>query len=186
MAQWQGKTDEELISELQKGDLEAFTVIYTRYRKRLYNFILRLVEDRHRAEDLFQETMLRVYLHRRSYRPQATFKTWLYTIARHLCLNLLAREKVDRPARSSPPLHLQADPSPNPEKRLELVEQEEAVQQAIRSLPLAQREVLILTRFEGLSYREVAQVLGKTESTVRVIAHRALLVLKDHLPHTGR
>ena len=181
MAQWQGKTDEELISLLQKGDLEAFAALYARYRKRLYNFILRLLGDRDRAEELFQETMLRVYLHRRSFRPQATFRTWLYTIARNLCLNLLGSKKVDRLAPSSPPLHLHADPSPNPEQHLELVEQEETVRQAIQSLPLPQREVIILTRFEGLSYREVAHILGKSESAVRVMAHRALLVLKGHL-----
>jgi RNA polymerase sigma-70 factor (ECF subfamily) len=180
LAQWQEKTDEELISELQKGDLEAFTLLYARYQKRLYNFLLRLLGDRDRAEELFQETMLRVYLHRRSYLPHATFRTWLYTIARHLCLNLLAREKKERLAPGPPSLHLQADPSFNPEQRLELVEQEEAVRQAILSLPLPQREVIILTRFEGLSYREVAQILSKSESAVRVIAHRALLTLQEY------
>ena len=180
MAEWQGKTDEELISQLQKGDVEAFAILYARYRKRLYNFILRLLGDRYLVEELFQETMLRLYLHRRSYRPEATIRTWLYSIARHLCLNLLGSKKVDRLAPGPPPLHLQADPSPNPEQRLELVEREEVVRQAILSLPLTQREVIILTRFEGLSYQEVAQILSKSESAVRVMAHRALLTLKEY------
>lgn len=71
-------------------------------------------------------------LHRRSYRPQATVRTWLYSIARTLCLNLLRKEKVIQGVHDSPRLHLRADPSPHPEQRLGLVEQEEAVRQASR------------------------------------------------------
>lgn len=166
---------------LQQGELEAFHPLYVRYRTRLYNFLLRILEDRARAEELFQETMLRVYLHRRSYRPQATFRTWLYTIARHLCLNLLSREKGERLVLDAPALHLHTDPPPNPQEHFERIERAETVRRAIRSLPLPQREVILLTRFEGLSTRDVAQILGKSESAVRVMAHRALRLLKDHL-----
>ncbi len=149
-------------------------------------FIISFLEDRDQAEDLFQETMLRLYLHRRSYHPQASLRTWIYSIARHLCLNVLDRQKADRVAPASTVLDPEADPSPNPQQHLELVERAEAVRKAIRSLPLPHREVILLARFEGLPYREVARIVGRSEPAVRVMAHRALLSLKRSLKAQGK
>lgn len=184
----QARRDEELMLDLKRGNLEAFTILYERYQRRLYNFILRYVEDPSTAEDLFQETFLKVYRLREAYDQKALFVTWLYTIARNLCWDERKSPRRRQGERSQPPRlpsSEPADPSPGPLGTLEAKEREALVRKAIASLPDVDREVLILSRYEGLRYEEIAKVLGTSAQAVKARAHRALTALKEHLKQYG-
>lgn len=175
------ESDEWLMARVRDGNVAAFQNLYERHHRSLFTFLLRLLADRPTAEDLLQETFLRVYLHRETYRPTATFRTWLFTIARNLAVDQLRRGGIawERPGedqRAEVP-----DSSPSPLRRVEAAERLEELENALRQLPPGQREVLLLSRYAGLSHAEIAQVTGSSPEAVRVALHRALSRLRDLL-----
>src|SRR6476619_3864018 len=98
------EADEELMMQYQKGEVRAFEVLLQRHRKPVYNFILRYVGDRETAEDLLQEAFMRVIKGAEAYKRQAKFTTWLYTIARNLCVDQTRRRKHRKHASLDAPL----------------------------------------------------------------------------------
>lgn len=183
MRQWYQQSDEALMTSIQADRPGAFEALYTRYRIRLYNFIRRFIGDQSSAEDIFQETFLRVYRERHRYEPRAAVSTWLYTIARNLCL----QEIEKRSHRQSGSAHLSdgaaipASPTDDPLSRLEAADTAARVAHAVALLPPSEREVLILSRYEGLPHSQIAAITGKSEGAVRVALSRALAALRDHL-----
>ncbi len=181
-------SDEDLAEQLYQGDREALELLYQRYHHRLFNFILRMTGDRAIAEELLQETFLRLAESRRRYRRTASFRTYLYTIARNLCLDTLKSARWREhslpgvgEARAAPPDRQPAARDVDPHAALEAREQAEAVRLALLQLPPADREVLILSRYEGLRYEEIAKLLGTTTGAVKARAHRALEALRRRL-----
>ncbi len=174
--------DQELMLAVKAGDRTAFEQLYRRYRERLYPFLMRYTGDAATAQDLFQETFLRVFRDRARYEPRAAFSTWLFTIARNLFLDsvkrtgtpqkFLEREAVSRAA---------PDPSPGPLETLEQREADAMLRRAVASLEEQDRAILLLSRFEGLRYGEIAEILGISEGAVKVRAHRALQALRRAL-----
>jgi RNA polymerase sigma-70 factor (ECF subfamily) len=161
----------------------AFEALYTRYRVRLYNFIRRFIGDQSTTEDIFQETFLRAYRERHRYTPGTALSTWLYTIARNLCLHEIEK-RSRRQSRSNNREHtatLQTTPTEDPLARLEATETAEIIAKAVALLPPAEREVLILARYEGLPHSQIAAISGKSEGAVRVALSRALTALRHHL-----
>jgi RNA polymerase sigma-70 factor (ECF subfamily) len=174
--------DERLMLRVQKGDMKAFEALYDRYNKRLFHFILRFVRQRTLAEDILQETFLHLLKGRKGYRKSFRFSTYLFTIGRNLCLDSLKswqrnhlqisrEEKIDR-AR---------DPSKGPQKILEETEMAKMLQDEIQTLPADQREVLLLSKYSGLSYEEIAQIIDTTPAAAKQKAYRAMLSLKQKL-----
>lgn len=173
--------DESLMEEVRGGSSEAFGIVYDRHHRAVFNFLLRFLGDRRAAEDLLQEAFVRVYLHREDYRPTAAFRTWLFTIARNLLVDHLRRaiarpESVDNAA-----LEQAADTSPGPLAELEGRALEDQLQRAVSRLPAFQREVILMSRFAGLSHEEIAQVTGASPGSVRVALHRGLRRIRDLL-----
>jgi len=178
----------------QEGDEAAFDRIVLHFRVPVDRFIHRYVQDPDRAEDLAQETFLRVYRSRDRYRPAARFRTWLFTIAVRLCLNDLRARRRERrvivplPAAVSPEgaeediLGAAAEGgSEGAHEALERKELEKAVDAAIAALPPSQRSALLLIRFEELSYREIGDVLGVSASAVKSIVNRGREKLRESL-----
>lgn len=161
----------------------AFEALYTRYRVRLYNFIRRFIGDPPSVEDIFQETFFRAYRERGRYVPQSAVSTWLYTIARNLCLHEIEKESRRQavPANPGDLTTVQASPTEDPLLRLEATETSNRIARAVALLPPAEREVMILARYEGLSHTEIAAITGKSEGAVRVALSRALTTLRHHL-----
>ena len=166
--------DKSLMEAVRCGSAEAFGVLYDRHHRALFNFLLRFLGDRRAAEDLLQETFLRVYLHREDYRPTAAFRTWLFTIARNLLLDHLRRAGARLESVADAALEQVADTSPGPLAELEGRALEEQLQIVVSHLPAFQREVVLLSRFAGLSHEEIAQVTGASPGAVRVALHRGL------------
>ena len=152
--------DDELMARVAGGSESALELLITRHRDRLVRMSARLTRDRGHAEDVVQETFVRLVDHAGGYEGRGQFVSWLYTIARRLSLNVIRaqqrRPEVALEAANDRPSHA------SPEKALELKE----VRRALANLPERQRKALWLKAAEGRSYREIARMLDCTESDV--------------------
>ena len=163
--------DELLVRRAQTGDTEAFGKLVERYMRRAYYAALGLVGSPDDAMDLSQEAFARAFRHRGKIDPERPFYAWLYQILRRLCFNFVRDRRTRRQklSEASEWLAEQADArvaSPRPDRALELVECRRRVLAAIESLPERDREVLVLKEFEGLRYREIADLIGIPIGTV--------------------
>jgi len=165
---------------LQAGDHEALRLLYERHARSIYNFARRLLIDPSGAEDVLQETFLRTYRDRAAFRPTALFTTWAFTIARNLCVDIL-RSARRRSEVAADPLPETGDPRPIPLEHLERLEQETSLRRALAALPTEDREVLLLSRYHGLKYRDIAAIVGASEDAVKMRVHRALARLRKLL-----
>jgi RNA polymerase sigma-70 factor (ECF subfamily) len=161
--------DRDLQLRLRAGDEEALSVLFARHRDDVFALCWRLA-GASIADDLLQETFLRVWLYRASLTGRARFSTWLYVVARNVCMDYLSRRARDRSLNEDPPApEKTGEPSwtPNAERRV-------VVQELLAELPLEVREALVLSRFHGLSYREIGEISGCSAGAVKVRIHRAL------------
>jgi len=180
---------QELMVRLKEGDQEAFAELVRTYERLVINFAFRYLGDRALAEDVAQETFLRVYRNRKKWRPEAKFRVWLLTIVTRLCLNeLRSRLRERRVLRFrneciDEDQDLEAvDPKVDPpEIAAAKRERAEMVRKAIDRLLANQRAAVLLQHFEGLSYEEVAAVLGTTVEAVRSLLVRARRNLRKAL-----
>jgi RNA polymerase sigma-70 factor, ECF subfamily len=172
--------DREVLARVAAGDGDAFGDLVERHQERLLRLCERLLGDREEARDAAQEAFLRAFRKAGSFRPRGQVYTWLYRIAVNHCLNRLRRRRLVRflpfagadegEAAAFDP----ADGAPDPAAALTARRRWRATRQAIAALPPSQRAVLVLVRFEGLSYREVAAALGITLGAVESRLFRAM------------
>jgi RNA polymerase sigma-70 factor (ECF subfamily) len=171
-----------------RGDDGAFDELYRRGAPRLRGFLVRLCSDLALAEDLTQEAFLRIHLARGSFMPNAAALPWMMAIARNAFLDHTRRETVRRVTReqaSESGTRVEAAPETRGDEVLAARETFAIVRRALDQMPLLQREAFVLLRFEGLSVREAAQLLGATEAAVKVRAFRAYEALRTALSREG-
>ena len=174
-----------------EGDRAAFRTLFRRYQAPLVNFLRRMVLDREEAEDLAQDVFLSVYQAAPRYRPEAKFSTWLYRIATNAALN--ARKSRHRhptialdALEANPPGRVPAARGEPADQAVERAEIASAIDRALRRLPERQRAAVVLQRFEGLSYDEIAAALGVSTDAVDALLRRAKVALRDALaPYRG-
>jgi RNA polymerase sigma-70 factor (ECF subfamily) len=176
-----------LIQRAQRGDREAFNAIMDLYRERVVRMAFHMVGNPEDAQDLCQETFVKVYRSLGSFDRKRAFSPWLYRIAHNVVLDFLRRKKV-RPALMEPdPDHpLEEDPDPQaetPQEALLSKEMRREVMQAIQSLPENYRSVVVFRFLDELSYAEIADALDLTESNVMMRMSRARRMLRDKLKH---
>ena len=186
-------TDRSLIDAHLRGDHTAFGELVHRYGDSLLGYLTRVCGDREQAEDLFQETFRRVYEKAHTLRGNQ-FKNWLYTIATRAAIDGLRRQrrihvvslnqKLDCDGQNCGELGAVAiaESGPDPSQEAIRAEQKQQVRQALGLLPARQRATLVLAYYQGLSYREVADVMGCSIETVRTQMFRALRTLARTLP----
>jgi RNA polymerase sigma-70 factor (ECF subfamily) len=155
----------------REGDSGAFELLYRRWERGVYNYVLRFLRDPGRAAEVTQDTFLAVVKNRKRYRPLARFATYLFRIAHHRATAVLRRRKV----RAERPLVGPVAGRP-PEREAVL-----AVRDAVSRLPDPQREAVVLREFHGLSYDELAEVLEVPVGTVRSRLHRARAAMLEML-----
>jgi RNA polymerase sigma-70 factor (ECF subfamily) len=171
------KTDEEeLIRRAIQRDPEAFGELYVRHLDRIYRYIYYKVGNGMEAEDLTEAVFLRAWEALERYRPQGhPFSSWLYRIAHNLIVDHYRARRDEAPIDSVS--FALADGGLGPEELLVQEAEAARLHQAISQLPEAQQHVILLRFTVGLSHREVAQIVGKSEGAVRVMQHRALAAL---------
>jgi RNA polymerase sigma-70 factor (ECF subfamily) len=189
--------DAALMLRVKQGDTAAFTTLVEKYKQPVMNLAFRTLRDETEAEDLAQTAFVQAWKSAARYEPSAKFSTWLFTIARNLCLNEIRRrhrhpaESLDqtRDDADDQPLHQVEDrriaAAPDHLLRGEL---ESKVDEALSVLPENQRTALLLCRQEELSYEEIAEVLGCSLSATKSLIHRARETIKAKLKpylHSG-
>lgn len=181
----QAPDDNALMFEVQAGRLDRLGLLFERHHRSLYGYFLRLTRHPARSEDLVQEVFLRVLTYRRSFRGEGSFKAWLFMIARRVYYDDGRTWRREPPAEET--THLEAtSPDPAPLDRLAQHDAEAALHAALDALPETKREVVILSRFHGLKYEEIAELLGCTVGAVKVRVHRALKDLRNHYARLTR
>ena len=174
--------------ELKRGDRSAFEALMRKYYPRILNFIYRFISNRQIAEDLSQDVFMKVYKSAWRYRPRSQFQTWLYTIAKNVCLNELRRKRnlmvsLDETHEfGESELRKEiADSGSDPDQDLLQKEKATLIQAAINDLPENQRVAVILKRYENFSYTQIAATLNITDKAVKSLLSRAKGNLKNKL-----
>lgn len=182
--------DAQLMLRVKRGDAAAFAVLVEKYQQPILNLLTRTLGDPTEAEDLAQAVFLQAWKSARRYRPTAKFSTWLFTIARNLCLNEL-RRRARHPAESLDAPHPAAEGEPHhnppdartasPPEALLQGELERKIEEALAALPENQRTAILLCRQEELSYEDIAAVLGCSLSATKSLIFRGRETLKRRL-----
>lgn len=171
-------TDEALMIRFQSGDRSAFALLVRRHQRPLYNFALRQLRSAPGAEEIVQDAFVRVVQNAADFKHEARFSTWLYTIARNLCIDQLRKHalrrhpSLDEPKRAEegegPTLGEQtADGRADVERATVAGEIRERVLAAIDELPEEQREVFLMREVASLPFKEIAEIVGVPENTVK-------------------
>ena len=178
--------DEMLVAQFKSGSQKAFDELMKRYERRIFGYLLRSVRNYEDAEELTLEVFFKAYRALGSWEPKAKFSTWLYTIASNLSIDY-HRSKSRKPVfilEDEDVIEkrlVATDISSNPEKHLEDKERGRIIREAVDELSSKQKAVFMLTRYEGLQIKEVAETLGIAEGTVKIHLHRAMKKLQTIL-----
>ena len=167
-------SDEDLMTQFQQGTVTAFDILVSRYKDSLMHYIYRFLHDVEECEDLLQETFLRVYRNRHSYRRIAKFSTWLYTIAGNLARSEYRKRKL-RQLYSLQSVNLDAeeyefqipDETHPPDDFAEGSLQDQYIQDALQQIPEEFREIVVLRDVQQLTYQEIAEITGLPMGTVK-------------------
>ena len=170
-------TDETLMQQVKQGDLRKTSDLFDRYHKQLYNFFVKITFDRELGHDLVQNVFLRMIKYRKTYNETKVFKSWMYQIARNVYADHARKNKV-----------LGADLADVEQVKTYLARVDEKMVQDEREkllyislfrLTPAQREILILTRFQQMKYEEVAKIMDTSVANIKVKVHRAMHKLRE-------
>lgn len=187
-------SDEALLSSSLEGNLVAFDLLVDRYYDRLYGYLIRFLKDSDMAEDLLQETFLRVWKNRAEFRNIASFSTWIYTIAGNLARSEWRRRKRWRmirlgPSRDDEEHEIElADEGIGPDLIVEIRMAVEELTEEVHKLPDRYREVVILRDIQGMTYEEIAGIVQVPVGTVKSRLNRGRLILQEKLGkwHEGK
>ncbi len=187
-----GQSDEKLMRRYQAGDVGAFEALLRRHRAALHAFLYRLTGDRSRAEDLAQETWLKVVAAAPRWERRARFTTWAFSIARNVALDEARRsshrtvESLDAPRADGRVLaDGVAAEAPGPDRGAESALLRPKLEAALAALPLEQREVFVLREYAGVPFADIAEITGAPVPTVKSRMRYALEALRADLARLG-
>jgi len=186
-------TDEELVISVRSGDHQSLGVLVARWERPLFCFAYRMLQRQEDARDICQETFLRVLKKAHRFRDGSKFSTWMYQIALNLCRDQLRKRRrwstilaenreLDEQTDVPPDARLAGD---DPSLQVEKRQKTRALQLALKEIPSEQREVLIMKEYEGLKFKEIAEILDAPESTVKSRMYYGLTGLKTALSRQG-
>jgi RNA polymerase sigma-70 factor (ECF subfamily) len=181
--------DAQLMLRVREGDEVSFALLLERHRAPVVNFLHRMVQNRAVSEELAQEVFLRVYRSRETYEATAKFTTWLFRIATHLALNCIRDGKKEKRNESLSEELIEgaerqvADRQPSVEQAMIHAVKLREVRKAIEALPEKQRAAVLMHKYQGLDYSQIAGALSCTESAVKSLLFRAYETLRSRLAH---
>ena len=170
-------SDEEIMIKVKNDQLALMKPLFDRYHVKLYNFFLRLTYNEDVSKDLVQNVFYRIIKYRKSYNPEYKFKSWIYQLARNNFADHLKKNKVlfsDFQDVASVSVE-----TTTAFESLELKEKKQALYEAMAQLPEDKREILVMSRFQGLKYEEIGNILNCSVGAVKVKVHRAINQLKE-------
>jgi RNA polymerase sigma-70 factor (ECF subfamily) len=177
--------DAQLVRASQHGDRDAFALLIQRYQHRIFNMILRILQDYEEACEITQEAFLAAWQGLPAFRGEARFPTWLYRIAYHCCLRQLEQRRRDRALQSAMQAQQLLDEADDQERRadsrLEARDRQQMIRQQLEALPSKYRIVLILRHLQDLTYEEMADILMLPIGTIKTHLFRARNLLKERL-----
>jgi RNA polymerase sigma factor (sigma-70 family) len=167
-------TDEELMIEVSKENLDMLTILFDRYHLRIFNFFNKMIRNRSVSEDLTQDVFYKIMKYRSSYKS-GNFAAWIYTIARNIFASYYQKQKKEN-TNELDEKFLKSD-----EKFSTDTNEDELnhLQRALLKLNHTDRELIIMNRYQEIKYHEMAEIIGSSEGAVKVRVHRALKKLKE-------
>ncbi len=182
-------TDNDIIQQILKGDREIFRLLVQRYQPMVFRITVGFVHNKEDADDLTQEIFIQVYHALSKFRGDSNFQTWLYRIVLNAAINHKRKNNRNIFQRIGNFLHhdwekekyLRIPETDNPENILIKEEHRELVRKALEALPENQRSAIILSKYDDLSQREIAEILGVTEGAVEALLQRAKSNLRKKL-----
>ena len=172
-------TEKELIKKLKEGDSFAFEVLFYKYRNKVKGFAFKMVPTQLDPEEIVQEVFVRLWLKKEMIDPERDFQAFLFSIAKHLILDHL-KSAVNRKLYFTGEYFQQDLMSEDTAEGILPEDAEDQLRHLIEQIPERRREIFCLSRFEGLSYRQIAERLNISENTVDSQIRNALAFLKDH------
>ena len=170
--------DNYLMEQVRDGKVEKLAILFERYHVMLFNFFLRLTGNRGISEDLVQDVFVRMLKYRHTYQGRNKFPVWMYQIARNAHIDFLRKKKAEVP----PDEQWDEAPSRDPAPYDKVVHAGEVglLHDALAKLPLKKREVLVLSRFQDMKYKEIAELFGCQIGYVKTLVHRAIKDLREN------
>ena len=187
-------TDHELVTFARSGSEKAYRELLDRYQRPVFSLVYRMVRDREQAEDLAQETFVKVFNHLENYNPKYKFSSWIFKIASNLAIDTLRKKTPEtvsldgsRYAQTNEEIESTrisiASSDENPEQLLESKELGQEIESAIGQLRAEYRTAILLRHVEGRPYEEIAEIMEIPLGTVKTYIHRARTELRDLLAH---
>ena len=187
-------TDQDLIALAQKGSEKAYRELLDRYQRPVFSLVYRMVRDREQAEDLAQETFIKVFNHLDSYNPKYKFSSWIFKIASNLAIDTLRKKELDTVSLDGSRHASTAEEvdatritvqsrDENPEELLVARQLGQEIEQAIAGLRPEYRTAILLRHVEGRPYEEIAEIMDIPLGTVKTYIHRARGELRESLAH---
>lgn len=173
--------EDALMAAVAQGDTQAFGQLLGRWEGPVFAFLRQMLGSAEEAQDLLQDTFLKVYEQAPRYRPEGRFRSWLFRIAGNLARSRLRRRKIIRWVSFAPAYHDRAGVAPGPEEDSERADTVARVRAALDRLPVRQRQAILLRRYEDMSYREIAAAMETTVAAVQTLLHRAMTALRAEL-----
>lgn len=173
------RSENELMLRIREGEVHLLSTLFERYQVPLFNFFLRLTQDRALSEDFVQDVFMRVLKYRHTYRGDGTFKGWIFNLARNVCMDHFRKNHreirgIDEQVTAQ---------VPDDSDRMDWIEREqsaEMVRAALAKLSHEYREVLILSRYHDMKYEDIAIMLDCSVAAVKVRVHRAVKALRKY------
>jgi len=174
------KLEAQLVQKCIDGDTAAFSKLINNYRTRLFTYLLRISGDRMTAEDLFQDTLIKVWKGMKIYNEQQKFTSWLFTIAHNVAIDALRTKKLKEITFSiNEEIETTSDVTPHSE--LVATETKLALEKVVEALPENQKQVFLLRQHSNMPFKEIASVLNQPLNTVLSHMHYAVKKLKENL-----
>lgn len=167
-------TDEQLMTFIKAGSLDYLNELFRRYSKRLYNYFLKSTLDKSDSDDLTQELFVRVLKYRKSFREENVFEHWIFQIARNMLKDHFRKLKVHKDRFNL----VEEFPEVENEEGQNELYKEQKLYQAMEALSAEKRELLVLSKFQGIKYEQLAQLKGTTVANIKVQVHRTIKELK--------
>lgn len=159
------------MTQVSQGDLDKLVPLFDRYQKKLFNFFLRLSADEEASKDLVQNLFVRVIKYRYSYNPEHKFRTWIYQMARNVFYDHCKKNKKTNTFMNIQQVADYPDASQGTQSQQE---EDEKLFKALEHLPADKRELLVMSKFQGMKYAEIAEITDTSVGNVKVKVHRAV------------